>query len=166
MWPDGRPAVRLASVSTQTPDFTSSETINDEIDADRSELATTHAPGRSAPTRFAAIRAVVATLGVLVALVGLVWGTRPLSTPTQDCGTPFSFLLDGEVDIYVSTENPPEGVTPAAAAANNAAPCQERAADRALPAGALVVGGTLVGAVAAAVELGTRAWRWYRYPRS
>jgi hypothetical protein len=112
--------------------------------------------------RLPLVTVVVATLGVVVALVGLVWGTRPLATETQDCGTAFSFLLDGEVDVYVSIESPPAGITPAEAAANNARPCQERAAERALPAGGLVLAGTLTAALAAAVDLGVRGWRWYR----
>lgn len=104
----------------------------------------------------------VATVAVVVALVGLVWGTRPLQTPTQDCGTSFSFLLDGRVDEFVDPANPPAGITAADAEANNAEPCQERAADRARPAGALVVGGTLLAATAAVVDLGARGLRWYR----
>ncbi len=108
------------------------------------------------------ITVLVATVGVLVAIAGVVWGTRPLSTPTQDCGTSFSFLLAGRVDVYVDPANPPAGVSASEAEANNQEPCQERSADRARPAGALVVGGTLVGAAAAAVDLGTRGVRRYR----
>ena len=96
--------------------------------------------------------AVVGFVGVLVALAGVALGLRPLSTPTQDCGTAASFLLRGRVNVYVDPANPPEGTTRAEAEANNAEPCQERAANRAKPAGALVVGGTLVGIVALLVE--------------
>ncbi len=92
------------------------------------------------------ITAAVALLGVLVALVGLGLGLRPLATPTQDCGTAATFLLQGLPNEYVDPSNPPEGITRAEAEANNAEPCQERAGNRALPAGVLVVGGvTLVG---------------------
>lgn len=105
---------------------------------------------------------VLATIGVLVALFGLAWGTRPLETPTQDCGTAFSFLLDGRVDQFVDPSNPPEGISPEAAQANNDRPCQERAAGHSRPAAALLVGGTLVAAVAGAVDLGVRGVRRYR----
>ncbi|MEZ5177453.1 MAG: hypothetical protein R2746_03995 [Acidimicrobiales bacterium] len=96
--------------------------------------------------------AIVGFVAVLVALVGLALGLRPLSTPTQDCGTAASFLLRGKVNVFVDPSNPPEGITRAEAEANNAEPCQERAANRAKPAGALVVGGTFVGLVALLVE--------------
>jgi hypothetical protein len=96
--------------------------------------------------------AVIAFIGVLVALVGLGLGLRPLSTPTQDCGTAATFLLRGKANEYVDPSNPPTGITRAEAEANNAEPCQERAGNRALPAGLLVVGGTAVGVVALLVE--------------
>jgi hypothetical protein len=115
-----------------------------------------------APTRIHTVTVVVAAIGVLVAITGLVMGTRPLSTPIQDCGTAFSFLLSGGVDQYADPANPPEGVTAADVEANNADPCQERAADRALTAGALVVGGTGAATVAAVVDLGARGLRRYR----
>jgi hypothetical protein len=120
-------------------------------------------PARPRPKRRLHVATVlIATLGVVVALAGLAWGTRPLATPTQDCGTPFSFLYQGRLNVYVDPADPPAGVSAAEAEANNAEPCQERAADRARPAGALVVGGTLVGAVAAVTDLGVRSWRWFR----
>ena len=112
--------------------------------------------------RLHAVTVLVATLGVVVALVGLFIGTRPLSTPTQDCGTSFSFLLDGRVNQYVDPANPPEGIDAGEARANNDEPCQERAADDARPAGALVVGGTFVAAAAAVVDLSVRGIRRYR----
>ena len=112
--------------------------------------------------RLHAVTVVVATVGVLIALVGLVWGTRPLATPTQDCGTAFSFLLEGRIDVFVDPADPPAGVTPSEAEANNAEPCQERSADRAKPAAGVVVGGTVLAAVAAAVDGGARGWRRYR----
>lgn len=112
--------------------------------------------------RLHAITVLVATLGVLVAVAGLFMGTRPLSTPTQDCGTSFSFLLDGRVNRYVDPSSPPEGITAGEAESNNDEPCQERAADRARPAGALVVGGTIAAAAAAIVDLSVRGVRRYR----
>lgn len=102
------------------------------------------------------VTAVVALIGVLVALVGLGLGLRPLATPTQDCGTAATFLLRGKANEYVDPSNPPAGITSAEAEANNAEPCQERAGNRALPAGLLVVGGTAVGVIALLVEAAVR----------
>lgn len=114
-----------------------------------------HASGKT-PTRpgsrLLTGTAVVATLGVLVALVGVVWLLRPLSSPTQDCGTAWSFLATGRSNIYVDPSNPPKGIAGPEAKANNANPCQARAGERAKPAGALVVGGTFVALIAAVVD--------------
>ena len=108
------------------------------------------------------ITAVVAFVGVLVALVGMVLLTRPLRTPTQDCGTPISFLTGGRQNVFVDPKSPPKGVTTAEAQANNDEPCQERAFNRALPAGMLVIGGTFTALVAMVVEAALR----FRYSRS
>ncbi len=110
------------------------------------------------PRRSRAVRAtaVIALLGVLVALAGAALAALPLRTPTQDCGTALTFLLDGRMNQFVDPASPPAGTTRAEAEANNAEPCQERAANRARPAGALLVGGTLVALVALAVEVVVR----------
>lgn len=99
---------------------------------------------------------VVALLGVVAALVGVGLVLRPLSTPTQDCGTALTFLLDGEPNQWVSVDDPPEGVTPEQARDNNEHPCQERAANQARPAAALAFGGTFVAFVAALSEIAVR----------
>ncbi len=112
------------------------------------------APRGSQPpgTRIVRATAAVALVGVLVALLGLALGLRPLATPTQDCGTAATFLLHGRVNEFVDPADPPAGITRAEAEANNAEPCQERAGNRALPAGLLVVGGTTVGVLALLTE--------------
>lgn len=120
-------------------------------------LRGTRVPG----ARLVRITAAVALLGVLVALVGLGLGLRPLATPTQDCGTAATFLLQGRPNEYVDPSNPPEGITSAEAEANNAEPCQERAGNRALPAGLLLVGGITVAVVALLVE-GAARFRLHR----
>lgn len=109
--------------------------------------------------RTLAVTAVVATVGVVVALIGLGLLLRPLRSPTQDCGTAISYLLEGRVDILVDPADPPRGVTAAEARANNAKTCQARAGDRAKPAGALVVGGTGLAGAAAAVDGSVRFLR-------
>lgn len=107
-------------------------------------------------SRAVRVTAIVALVGVLVALLGLFLGTRPLTTPTQDCGTPATFLLRGKQNVFVDPGNPPQGTTKAEAKANNDTPCQERAFNRALPAGILLVGGTLVALIALIVEWAVR----------
>lgn len=109
-------------------------------------------PARPRGRRAVQITAVVATVGVLLALAGLASSARPLSTPTQDCGTALTYLTQGRVNEFVDPDDPPAGVTKAEALANEADPCQERAANRARPAGALVIGGTLLALVALIVE--------------
>jgi hypothetical protein len=117
---------------------------------------TPQTPPREPGARVVRVTAVVALVGVLLALVGLGLGLQPLATPTQDCGTAATFLLQGRVNEYVNPADPPPGITRAEAEANNAEPCQERAGNRALPAGALLVGGTLLAAVAVLVEAAVR----------
>lgn len=101
----------------------------------------------------------VALAGLVVALIGIGVLLLPLQTPTQDCGTAAGFLLNGRVNELVNPDDPPAGITKADALDNNTKPCQERAANRALPAGVAVVGGTLIALIAVAVEAIVR-WRW------
>jgi hypothetical protein len=95
---------------------------------------------------------VIATIGVVVALLGIGILLLPVSTPTQDCGTSIGYLLDGRVDQFVSKDDPPTGITPAEAKANNANPCRDRVADRAKPAAVLIGVGLLVALGAALAE--------------
>lgn len=108
------------------------------------------APARPAATGILQATAIIATIGVLVALLGIAIMLLPVRTPTQDCGTALGFLLDGRVDQLVSEDNPPDGITPAEAKANNAAPCRERVADRTKPA-AVLLGAGVVAALGAAL---------------
>lgn len=113
------------------------------------------------PRRPTAVRvtAWVALAGLVVAFIGMAVLLRPLRTPIQDCGTAAGFLLDGRVDQVANPDDPPEGATKADVLDNNAERCQERAANRARPAGAAVVGGTLIALIAVLVEVIVR-WRW------
>ena len=106
--------------------------------------------------------ALVAFVAIVIALLGMVALTRPLKTPTQDCGTPISFLTRGKQNVFVDPSSPPKGITKAEAEANNDQPCQERAFNRALPAGIVVVAGTFVALIALVVEFVVR----YRYGRA
>ena len=120
-------------------------------------------PGSSRRTpRVHAVTALLATFGVVVACFGLYRGLQPVATPSQDCGTAFGFLMRGELNEYVDPAAPPKGVTAAEAEANNAEPCQERAAQRAKPAAGVAVAGILFAFVASLTDLGVRARRWWR----
>ena len=105
------------------------------------------------------VTAWVALVGLVVAFVGIGIMLLPLRTPTQDCGTAAGFLLDGRVDELINPDSPPAGITEVEALDNNANRCQERAANRARPAGFAVVGGTLLGLIAVMTEAVVR-WRW------
>lgn len=113
-----------------------------------------HNGADSTPRRTGLVKVapVVAVVGLVVALIGVGLVLRPLSTPTQDCGTALTFLLDGEPNQFVNPNNPPEGVTPEQAQANNEHPCQERAANQARPAALMVTVGTLAALIAAITE--------------
>ena len=108
-------------------------------------------------SRVVRVTSVVAFIGIVLAVMGLALAARPLQTETQNCGTAGSFLLDGRVNEFVDPAQPPTGITSAEAKANNAQPCQERAANRAWPAGILVVGGTLVALLSLTSEFTVRA---------
>jgi len=126
------------------------------VTAPTTEPAPPHAapPARPAHTGLLRATAVIATIGVVVALVGVAILLLPVQTPTQDCGTSLGYLLDGRVDVLVSETDPPAGITPAEAKANNANPCRERVADRTKPA-AVLIGAGLVAALGAALVEGT-----------
>jgi hypothetical protein len=120
---------------------------------------------RAAPPRphgLLAATAVIATVGVVVALIGLALLFRPVSTPTQDCGTSIGFLLDGRVNVFVSETDPPKGITPAEAKANNAEPCRDRVAQRTKPAAVLFGAGMVAAIGAALTEMAVRGRAWLR----
>lgn len=108
--------------------------------------------------RVALALAVVALVAVAVAVVLLA---VPVRVPAvQQCGTPAMYLLDGSVDVVPDPEGRilgPDGevvtLEPQVAEAARRAPCQERVAARAAPAGLLLAGGFVLGLVAFALEL-------------
>ena len=123
------------------------------------------APVQPAPTPLFRATAVIATIGVVVALVGLAMLLRPVTTPTQDCGTSLAFLLEGRVNEFVSVDDPPAGVSAADAEANNAEPCRVRVGERAKPAGVLLLAGLTAAIGAAVVELSVRGAGWWKRRR-
>lgn len=116
--------------------------------------------GHPPPTRFLQATAIVATVGVVVALLGLVALLRPVSTPVQDCGTAIGFLLDGRTNTFADPADPPEGLTAEEVTANNERPCRERVADAARPGGIAFVVGLLLAVVAFLVEAVARFGSW------
>lgn len=107
----------------------------------------------------------VATIGVVVALVGIGLSLRPVATPTQDCGTTLAFLVEGRSNIYVDPNDLPDGVTASKAQANNELPCRERVADQAKPALILFTAGVLSALGALIVEATSRGWAWRKRAR-
>lgn len=124
------------------------------------ELAEPAAPARPGPTRLQRTTALIATVGVVSALVGLLLVIRPIETPALDCGTALGVLLDGRPDEFLDPDDPPEGVTAAEAEASNDNPCRKRAAAAARPAAAMVAAGLLAALGALVVEVIDRALAW------
>ncbi|HRW36978.1 MAG: hypothetical protein KDB04_02310 [Acidimicrobiales bacterium] len=121
---------------------------------------------RPGPTRLQRTTALVATVGVVVVLIGLLVLLRPVSTPTQSCGTSLGVLLDGRANEYVyDVQNPPAGITRAEAEANNARPCRERVADIARPAAVAMAVGLVAAVGALIVEVVDRSFAWRRRAR-
>lgn len=120
------------------------------------------APTTPARTGILRATALVATVAVVLALVGIGLLLLPVSTPAVDCGTAYSYLADGRFDRPVDPAAPPEGVTAAEAEANNAEPCHDRVVAKARPAGLMIVGGTLVGLIVVVAEGVVRGTGWLR----
>lgn len=107
------------------------------------------------------IAVVIAGLSLLAYLAAAVLLAVPVTTPgVQDCGAPGAYLLAGRLDRIPDAEGrilgaDDEIVTLDAdvAAEARARPCRERVADRAVPAALLLVGATLLGVLAFAIEL-------------
>lgn len=104
------------------------------------------------------VTALIATAGVVAALVGVAVLAIPVRSPLQDCGSPFAFLYDGRTDVTGDPARPPEGASPADVKATNARPCRPRVADRARPAAALLGVGTTFALGATVTETVIR-WR-------
>jgi hypothetical protein len=97
-------------------------------------------------------------LGVVIALV-------PVRTPgVQDCGPPIDFLVGGDFDRLPDASGRIERdgrvvkLDPAARARATEHPCSERVERRAIPAGSLVVVGSVAGLTAMTLAM-VRAWR-------
>ena len=113
-------------------------------------------PGRSSRPprpRLLDLTAVVAALGVVIALAGVGVLALPVRTPLQDCGSSFTFLYDGRTNTLGDPDHPPKGITKAQVLATNAKPCRPRVADRAITAAELILGGLALAIVTVLVEV-------------
>lgn len=122
--------------------------------------------GRPGPTRLQRTTAIIATLGVAVAVLGLLALLRPISTPAVECGSSLTVLLDGRPDQFIDPSDPPAGVTAEEAEAHNAEMCRARVADAARPAVIAIAVGILVAIGAVVVEAVERALAWRQRVRA
>ncbi|MCB0971190.1 MAG: hypothetical protein KDA97_06685 [Acidimicrobiales bacterium] len=120
--------------------------------------ATAHPP----PPAALRATAIVATVGVVVAIAGLLLLLRPVTTPVQDCGTALGFLLDGRTNTFADPADPPDGLTEAEVTDNNERPCRVRVADTARPGAIAFVAGMALAIVALLVEAVARGSSWLR----
>lgn len=104
---------------------------------------------------------VLAGLSVLAYAVAGILLAVPVSVPqVQRCGAPGAYLLAGRVDIVptddgriLGPDGEPVTLAPEVADAARSRPCQDRVADRAVPAAILLVAATVIGVTAFALEL-------------
>jgi hypothetical protein len=96
---------------------------------------------------------------------GVVTALIPVRNPgVQHCGAPLTFLVSGELDRIpdaagrVLIDDHVVTLSPAARTRAIDSPCSERVERRAIPAGVLVVLGSVVGLVAVAIGI-VGAWR-------
>lgn len=135
-------------------------------DADRPPLPEVPARlGSGRRTGVARFTAAVATVGLLLAFIGLALLARTVQTPLQDCGSVYGFLRNGRVDVFGDPANPPAGVTEAEVEATNAKPCRPRVADAARPSAVLIPVGTLVAVAAVITEVIARLGMRRRHRR-
>ena len=95
----------------------------------------------------------LASLGVLIALSGVVVLALPVHTPIHDCGSTFAYLYDGRYEPPTDPAKPPKGHTAAQVRRANAKPCRPRVADRAVLAAELILPGLALSLVAAGAEI-------------
>jgi hypothetical protein len=122
-------------------------------------LAPAVTPPPSGPVERVAV--VLAGLALLAFVVAGVVLAVPVEVPeVQDCGSPGAYLLAGRVDRIPDGEDEilvgdgrVVALDPEIAAEARAEPCRDRVAARAVPAAWLIVGTTVLGMAAFALEL-------------
>lgn len=130
-------------------------------------------PDALPPTALGRASVALAAVALVCFLVAVVLATLPVRTPgVQDCGAPAAYLAAGRLDVIPDAQDRilgPDGepltLDAETAQAARDQPCRERVAVRAVPAGVLLVVGTVLGLAAFAVEVlvvrprRRRAWR-------
>ena len=108
---------------------------------------------------------VLAWTAVVLIALGVVIALIPVRTPgVQDCGMPIDFLIGGDFDRLPDASGRIERdgrvvkLDPAARERATEHPCSERVERRAIPAGTLVVVGSVMGLTAMTLAM-VRAWR-------
>jgi hypothetical protein len=108
---------------------------------------------------------VLAWTAVVLIALGVVIAVIPVRTPgVQDCGMPIDFLVGGDFDRLPDASGRIERdgrvvkLDPAARERAIEHPCSERVERRAIPAGTLVVVGSVMGLTAMTLAM-VRAWR-------
>jgi hypothetical protein len=108
---------------------------------------------------------VLAWTAVVLIALGVVIAVIPVRTPgVQDCGMPIDFLVGGDFDRLPDASGRIERdgrvvkLDPAARERATEHPCSERVERRAIPAGTLVVVGSVMGLTAMTLAM-VRAWR-------
>jgi hypothetical protein len=111
------------------------------------------------------VTGVLGWTAIALITVGLILSLIPVSNPgVQRCGAPLGFLITGEFDripdVNGNVLRDDRVVTLDEEARRRAVetPCSERVARRAIPAGILVVGGSLMGIAAMTIGI-VGAWR-------
>ena len=108
---------------------------------------------------------VLAWTAVVLIALGVVIAVIPVRTPgVQDCGMPIDFLVGGDFDRLpdasgrIERDGQVVKLDPATRERATEHPCSERVEHRAIPAGTLVVVGSVMGLTAMTLAM-VRAWR-------
>jgi hypothetical protein len=111
------------------------------------------------------IAGVLGWAAVAAIALGVALGLVPVDNPgVQSCGAPLGFLVSGELDRFPdATGRLQRGdrvvtLDPAQRRRAVESPCSERVERRAIPAGLLVVGGSVMGLTAVTIGI-VGAWR-------
>lgn len=123
-------------------------------------------PSRARDRRSGAVVIGAGWVALLVIAVGVAVAFVPVRNgDVQACGTPGAFLIEGRSDVYPDAGGrvrDGDGVdvqlSPSAVQAAVDRPCSQRVADRMVPAGVLLAGGTLTG-LACVLAGAIGAWR-------
>jgi len=101
----------------------------------------------------------LAAVAVALYAVAAVLFALPVESPIQDCGAPGAYLLSGRIDLVpdargrVFVDGELVALEANVADAVRRSSCGDRVAARAVPAGALLVAGFVIGVTALLIEM-------------